>query len=246
MKQCPVCQTSYTDDSLQFCLQDGAKLLFGDADEERTISMSAKRPPLRIDFPQNAAPINAAPLTSPQVAQKKGCSPLLIAGLTVVLLIVFGGIIAAAYFFISYGNNKPADNSANASPGNSQLAKSADNTDNLNGKIANLQKQIEAQKTQKPTPKTQTSTVPTSTANLPASGTGVARVASTADGFLSLRTEPSVKTGVQIVKIPTDSVVNLSGKCQNPGRTADGKTGRWCFVTYNNQTGWVFDSYLIY
>jgi len=38
MKQCPSCQSQYTDDTLQFCLQDGTPLQFAQGAPEKTLS----------------------------------------------------------------------------------------------------------------------------------------------------------------------------------------------------------------
>jgi len=38
MKQCPTCQSQYTDDTLQFCLQDGTPLQFVSGSQQKTIA----------------------------------------------------------------------------------------------------------------------------------------------------------------------------------------------------------------
>ncbi len=242
MKQCPACRTNYTDDTLQFCLSDGARLNAVE-DDAKTIQMSAERHPIRVDFQNDSAPTIVPPSAVP--AAKKGCSPLIVGGLLIVLLFAFGGIAVAVYLLAPFGTKEIV--AANANSNTSPTPKTDAINDDINGKLANLEKQLAEQKkqgqklnthpfsTQKPTP------LPISP-----SAAQTAAVAPTGDGFLSLRTEPSVKTGVQLLKIPTGATVNLLGKCQNPGQTADGKKGRWCLVSYNNQTGWVFDAYLNY
>ena len=246
MKQCPVCKTTYTDETLKFCLADGTNLV-PVRDEEATIQMSADRNPLRIDLDKNTAQMSVATITASDQKIKKGCSPLLIGGLLALLLTAFVGIAAAVYFFVPFKTIAENPNSIANSNQNAALPpKNNSNADDINGKIANLEKQLQAQKNQKQPIAAQPS--PVRTIQLPTDNydnTPTATVAPTGDGFLSLRTEPSVKTGVQLIKIPTGATVNLNGKCQNPGKTADGKTGRWCLVSYNNQTGWVFDAYLI-
>ncbi len=60
MKICPTCQTKYTDDTLQYCLQDGAHLEFGASDtssmetvalsDEEAQTVMAPRKPEKINF----------------------------------------------------------------------------------------------------------------------------------------------------------------------------------------------------
>src|SRR4051812_38267371 len=50
MKQCPVCKTTYTDESLRYCLADGAVLTA--ETEEQTL---AKRDAVRVDIPGSAS-----------------------------------------------------------------------------------------------------------------------------------------------------------------------------------------------
>ena len=244
MKQCPVCKTAYPDETLKFCLADGAPLS-AVRDEEATIQMSADRNPLRIDFQNETAQTHFAPTVAPVQPTKKGCSPLLVGGLIVLMFLVFGGIAAAVYFFVSSGTKNTIDSMANTNSNVAPPIKNNTNSDDINAKIANLEKQLQARKNQKPAANIQPS--PSRTVQFPTTNyeTATATVAPTGDGFLSLRTEPNTKTGVQLVKIPTGASVTLTGKCQNPGKTADGKSGSWCLVSYNNQSGWVFDAYLI-
>jgi hypothetical protein len=55
MKQCPTCQSQYTDDTLQFCLQDGSPLQFaGNHGEQETIV--AGRPSSQINSPHITNP----------------------------------------------------------------------------------------------------------------------------------------------------------------------------------------------
>lgn len=61
MKQCPNCKATYSDDSMSFCLNDGANLIFA-SEEAETVQMSFDKNPLRVNIPQNSAPpVFAAP-----------------------------------------------------------------------------------------------------------------------------------------------------------------------------------------
>ncbi len=59
------------------------------------------------------------------------------------------------------------------------------------------------------------------------------------DGFLALRSEPTIKSGKRLAKIPHGTKISL-GDCQP---ASDGS--HWCQTTYNGVTGWVFDRYLL-
>jgi len=71
----------------------------------------------------------------------------------------------------------------------------------------------------------------------------LARVDAPGDGFLALRSEPSASAGERIAKIPHGSYVSIED-CQREQTAVSGKKGRWCMVSYENNTGWVFDAWL--
>ena len=78
-----------------------------------------------------------------------------------------------------------------------------------------------------------------------ADGRPTARVNSPGDGFLAMRDEPDAETGTRLAKIPHGAVVALEN-CEKRAVTVAGRTGRWCMVTYQGETGWVFDAWLDY
>lgn len=58
------------------------------------------------------------------------------------------------------------------------------------------------------------------------------------DGFLALRSEPSVNTGVRLSKIPHATAIDLS-ECVSRSRTE-----RWCKTSYQGKDGWVLEKYV--
>ena len=59
------------------------------------------------------------------------------------------------------------------------------------------------------------------------------------DGFLSLRSAPTTRTGKRLLKIPHGTPLTLD-KCETrPGE------GRWCKTSFQGAVGWVFDQYLL-
>ena len=226
MKQCPVCKTTYTDDSLSFCLSDGATLFFvSDEQETRVISKAADT--VRIDVPPQTSSVFTPPVI-PHQTQNGGRSKtvsLLIGVLALVILLFIG---FAAFMLLKPSDEKRPGPTTSPTAANSQS----------NDEIAKLKKEVEDLKNQKsPTP---TSTVPL---QKPAGET--ARVNSPGDGFLALRSAPNAETGYQILKIPHGSSVDVLG-CQSFSVKIGSRNGRWCQVNYAGQSGWAFDAWLNY
>lgn len=251
MKQCPNCKTVYTDDSLRFCLTDGASLISAAGGDAETVQMSSeKAAPLRINVPPDSAPtVFTAPPnvqnfpTAHNQPVKKGFG-LIVAGLLGILLLAGGGLAAAYFLLARPSDNKNADVKAAVSPTTTaaptvlpSVAPTADETAKLKEEMANLKKQLENQKNQKPN---QLAAPP-----LPPSQNGrTARANSPNDGFLALRSEPNSETGYRIAKIPHGASLTVLGcpKASNIGKMP----GRWCQVDYNGQSGWAFDAFIAF
>lgn len=227
MKQCPYCKANYNDDSLSFCLNDGTALLTL-ADEQET-QVIAKG---RITAQPNFSGFQPNNYDQPVQRSNNKTVFVLISIIALIGLIALGGV--AAYFLVPQNKDLPAKTSPTPTPTGS-------NDEELKKKIANLEKQLQDQK------KTPASTpVPARTpAPLNESGKATARVARTGDGFLALRSDPSVNVGRRLLEIPSGATVEIED-CQNATQTIDGRRGRWCMVSYNNTTGWAFDAWLIY
>lgn len=239
MKQCPNCKTSYTDDSLQFCLADGTNLIFVSTAAE-TVRMSFGNEPMRVNIPSDSVQtVFASPPVSQNQPVKKG-SGLIIAGVLGVLLILAAGGLAAAIFLYRQNADQKTIVAASPTPVNSPAKSPAATpdaeTERLREEMADLKKQLEDQKKQKPN-------APVITATPARKGT-IARVNSPNDGFLALRSEPNSETGYRITKIPHGAALSVFS-CSKP--TSIGKTtGRWCQVIYNNQAGWAFDAFMTF
>jgi Bacterial SH3 domain len=242
MKQCPRCKTTYTDDSLQYCLSDGANLLSLSGDE-KTVQMSFANEPMRVNIPPDSVPTVFAPQQQPVVqnqSSKQGLGLLLGGGFALLLLLIAAGI--GGFIFLRQPDNKntlvavsPTPTAAptvltNVSP----TVAPNDETTKLKEEMANLKKQIENQKNPK---QNLTVAPPTS----PQNGR-TARANSPGDGFLALRSEPNSESGYRITKIPhgAELTVIACPKPSNVGKMA----GRWCQVIYNGQSGWAFDGFI--
>jgi hypothetical protein len=239
MKQCTVCKTTYTDDTLRFCLADGGSLVYvGDETFERA---------------GGRANIDAPPTerigSYPTVTSKGSGSPvvkIVIAVLVLGFLGLLGIGAAGALFYMKTGSDAAKVSStpsqspgpAPSSTGWPQPSSTPDaDSEELEKELAELQKQLEdivKKAPGKPTPNAGDN-----------DGTPTAKVNSPKDGFLALRDKPDAKKGARLTQIPHGATVNLEN-CEKERVTIDGRAGRWCMVTYDDQTGWVFDAWLDY
>lgn len=151
MKRCPTCQTAYADDSLQFCLQDGTRLVSStnqDATiafdtESETVVSPKKVEPIRFDLPSSyqTNQANREPVTQPVVvheqreAKKSSAAKIvLLSVFGTILLLGLGGLGAWLYF----NNKKPqavavgVNTSPNTQPNRSPANVNATNNQNVN------------------------------------------------------------------------------------------------------------------
>jgi len=139
MKYCPKCQTSYTDDSLQFCLQDGMPLdefpdqssptVAFETDSETVVSPKRVEQ-IRFEPPssyQNEWQPSQSVIVQPPVKKSNTPAIVLLTALGTILLLGLGGIGAWLYFSRSKTevavnvNTAPANRSSNANPLNNQI-----------------------------------------------------------------------------------------------------------------------------
>lgn len=249
MKQCTACKTTYTDDTLSYCLADG-KPLVAVVDENATIVNHIGEPTavfgggerMRVEIPQETAVSNVAmPSAVPTApAPSSGRGLKIFVGVLAVFLLLAVIVIAAAviFYFANKGPDVTSKNTAaNRTPSPVPSA-TTDDKDELRNQIANLEKRLNEQKTAN-----RPANIPLTLPNQPATTT-TARVNSPGDGFLALRTFPSSDVGTRILQIPHGALVTVGG-CLNSIR-AGNKTGRWCRASYNGYSGWVFDAFLVY
>lgn len=247
MKQCPNCKNTYTDDSLQFCLTDGASLIKV-PDAAETVRMSFGGEPMRVNIsPQDSVPTFFAPPQSvSQEPPPKKLFGLIIAAIAAVFLLLAIAGVAGFILFRQTGSENPVA-SVSPTPFASPSAAPNEETERLKKEMADLKKQMEEQKNQKQTDNLSDQKTNVPTVNVPPPNqqkTTTARANSPNDGFLALRSEPSSETGYRITKIPHGATLTVLGcpKSSNAGKMP----GRWCQVIYNGQSGWAFDAYMIF
>ena len=235
MKQCPSCRTTYTDETLSFCLADGTPLI--DLAEEATVIRPTGGNQMRVEIPHEMPPTNyaSAPIQPEQASNTKKI--LLVVGLLgTMIMIAIAGAAALIYF---NKDSRTAENTAVKANTNSSSPKpSPDQSNELRDQIANLEKRLDEQKKAG-----QSANIKLTPPNLSTMTTS-AQANSPSDGFLALRSLPNSESGERIAKIPHGATVMI-GAC-GPVIKPVNRSGRWCQAGYNGQTGWVFDAYLSY
>ena len=111
MKQCPACQSRYTDDTLQFCLQDGSRLEFVSDTQGKTLAFGeqetvvSNRPSNQINTPAATNPTDWNPQAyqsnaAHQTPEKKSnaTAAVFLTAFVMLLLFSFVGIGAWLYF----------------------------------------------------------------------------------------------------------------------------------------------------
>lgn len=94
MKTCPTCKTTYTDNSLAFCLQDGSQLVTFFDDPETVISA---RNQFSINPQSNSAPSN---WSNPEPQEpKKSRTMLVVLATIVVTVLLIGGVGIGVWMF---------------------------------------------------------------------------------------------------------------------------------------------------
>ncbi len=115
MKQCPSCQTKYTDDTLKFCLQDGTPLVsqINSETEMPTVAFTdsetivSPRQVERLDIPvEKSNTRDWQPSQQTQVSEfqpeSKKSNTFLVAALTAfIMLLLFGGAVGTWFYLKS-------------------------------------------------------------------------------------------------------------------------------------------------
>lgn len=234
MKQCPSCKTTYTDDSLSYCLSDGTSLILV-ADDEPTVVRSIKNDAVRVDVKHRPEPVVVARPEQPPASNS--WIKILIAALVLGVLAIAGLGLAGAAFYYGSGNITAETPPKSPTPVPTQTPTPTPDPEKekLRDELANIQKRLDEQqkKAQSVKPSVDPSLTTTVTANSPD------------DGFLALRSEPNSESGKRILKIPHGAKLQI-GVCGDYVTTAKNNYGRWCRAAYGGYSGWIFDKYVIY
>ncbi len=114
MKYCPSCQSTYTDESLRFCLQDGTDLISSGAGNYPTQDLGERETVVRNNPITSDWETSRVTQIAPIRHETKSSNPLLIVILTAVgMCLLFGGI-TAAWLLISYDSSKSGISALNS------------------------------------------------------------------------------------------------------------------------------------
>lgn len=246
MKQCPKCGSTYTDESLSFCLTDGSPLVDEPAATEifaaepRSTSESAGTTDggkIRFEIPEKEEETlsRRSAVSSGDSSARKGFGFGLVALVVVALLIVIAVLSGLVVYMMMKSGETATTTAANSSSTPDDVEELKKRIEELGGRIENSESNDKVS----PSPTRQ----PVEEDEPEFDDEVIQRVNSPSDGFLALRDQPSAKFGSRIAKIPHGDIVVL-GKCTDDAETIGGRTGHWCRVRWEGKTGWVFDVWL--
>jgi F5/8 type C domain-containing protein len=120
MKRCPKCKRKYEDDTLKFCLEDGATLSVAarDADPPATEIMPRVQPTLKSSAGSTIPSYPNAGDFRPAPSEARASNPILTAGVVAIVLLLVALVGIAAYFVFK----QTGDNSAKTNPSSSPTA----------------------------------------------------------------------------------------------------------------------------
>lgn len=126
MKQCPTCHSQYTDDTLQFCLQDGSPLYLAGANTEQETFVAGRQSD-QIGAPPATSPTGWNPnqsASNPSVQpMERNSSPTVLVLLTVfIMLLLFSFVGIGAWLYFRGAANDDSGNIFIAKRSNSNTA----------------------------------------------------------------------------------------------------------------------------
>ena len=245
MKQCPQCKSVYSDDSLKFCLADGAELVL--RDEARTEAMNiadvtssdagpdtSENDRVRIDVPADDEQETFSRNRGPE--KSSGVRLGIVVAVIGLLLVVIAGL-SGFIGYILYQQSSTADSqqsSANKDPRDAEVERLKQKIEELDNRISD-EPDESSSATPPDTPEDEEPEYDDEV---------IKRVNSPNDGFLALRDQPDTERGSRIAKIPHGDIVVIE-RCQERLVTIGGRSGHWCRARWEEYTGWVFDFWLI-
>ena len=135
MKRCPTCQRTYTDASLNFCLEDGTPLLSDAAPSPPPVEIYHQQAPLLNQVDPTAQPRQWSPVP-PMPPQRKSSAVWWVLGGIVVAGIVVVGAMVMILALASMGSNSNTNSNGNENLRNANSR--ANRNSNANTNVANV------------------------------------------------------------------------------------------------------------
>ncbi|PYS98120.1 MAG: hypothetical protein DMF63_17470, partial [Acidobacteria bacterium] len=113
MKICPTCRTTYDDDGLNFCLEDGSVLTFASPDTAPTVVMEYARPTNPSPSPTGVPATWDAqhqPAFSMQPKKKSSKTWIWVLGILAILVLVCGGGFVGFFVYVASIANTNSSN----------------------------------------------------------------------------------------------------------------------------------------
>ncbi|NNE68525.1 MAG: hypothetical protein HKN33_18300 [Pyrinomonadaceae bacterium] len=123
MKRCPACESTYSDDSLVYCLQDGVPLESDDQEHETVVRKTVPSEPVTVAIAGDRE-TEERPGVAATAAEGSGSSRTLLAVLATVLimLLLFGVIGIAGFLYINRGGASETRSAVNTNSTNEKAA----------------------------------------------------------------------------------------------------------------------------
>lgn len=115
MKECPQCKTTYSDETLNFCLADGTALVEAGGRDPETIPYPGANT-VNMNAPSTGQQAFGSTMgQGPAAPAKRGCMGPAIIG--IIALLVLGGLVAVGIFaFMKFGTNRGLHDDAPPTP----------------------------------------------------------------------------------------------------------------------------------
>jgi hypothetical protein len=135
MKRCPTCQRTYTDASLNFCLEDGTPLLSEAAPSPPPVEIYHQpAPPLLNQLDPTAQPRQWSPMPAMPPQRKSNAVWWVLGGIVAVGIVVVGALVMILAL-ASMGSNSNSNGNENLRNGN---LRNANRNSNANANVANV------------------------------------------------------------------------------------------------------------
>src|ERR1043166_4861599 len=116
MKRCPQSNREYADDSLRFCLEDGTPLVGSRREPPPTEILPVRPRPTEASSEPTIPAFSGSMSSRPRQADKRRSSPILVAGVIAIVLLLIVLVAIAAIYVIQHSGPTNANQANTESP----------------------------------------------------------------------------------------------------------------------------------